>query len=453
MNAYLLKLGAAGLTALLVSHPVLAATAVEAAPVAEAAAEAVDPVAEAVGGGTAYILNTLLFLIGGFLVMWMAAGFAMLEAGLVRTKNTSTQCLKNIGLYSIAGLMFWVIGYNIAYPGDFNGIIGGFTGWYPMQDVGVADVEKGYSVASDWFFQMVFCATTASIVSGTVAERVKIVPFFIFVTILTGVIYPVVVSWEWGGGFLDQMGFSDFAGSTLVHSTGGWAALMGALIIGPRLGRYTNGKVNVFPGSNIPLATLGTFILWLGWFGFNGASQLAMGTVGDVSDVSKIFVNTNMAAAAGVVVAIIATQLRYGKADITMALNGALAGLVAITAEPLAPNVGTAIVIGGIGGILPVVFVPLLDKLQIDDVVGAIPVHLVAGIWGTLAVAISTPEVLVAQIVGIIATAVWVSAVSAIIWFALKATIGVRPSEEVELAGLDVHETGVEAYPGLANQA
>ena len=406
-------------------------------------------------------MNTLLFLIGGFLVMWMAAGFAMLEAGLVRAKNTSTQCLKNIGLYSIAGLMFWVIGYNIAYPDfgeDSMGLIGMAGTAYGMQEVGANILQGGeeaasYSVASDWFFQMVFCATTASIVSGTLAERIKIVPFFIFVTILTGLIYPVVVSWEWGGGFLDQMGFSDFAGSTLVHSTGGWAALMGALIIGPRLGRYTNGKVNVFPGSNIPLATLGTFILWLGWFGFNGASQLAMGTVGDVSDVSKIFVNTNMAAAAGVVVAIIATQLRYGKADITMALNGALAGLVAITAEPLAPNVGTAIVIGGIGGILPVVFVPLLDKLQIDDVVGAIPVHLVAGIWGTLAVAISTPEVLVAQIVGIIATAVWVSAVSAIIWFALKATIGVRPSEEVELAGLDVHETGVEAYPGLANQA
>ncbi|MEL6528799.1 MAG: ammonium transporter, partial [Pseudomonadota bacterium] len=259
------------------------------------------PDAEAVSGGTAYILNTLLFLIGGFLVMWMAAGFAMLEAGLVRAKNTSTQCLKNIGLYSIAGLMFWIIGYNIAYPSfgeDSLGLIGGLTsGYYPMQEVGAADTETGYSVASDWFFQMVFCATTASIVSGTIAERVKIVPFFIFVTVLTGVIYPVVVSWEWGGGYLDTVhGFSDFAGSTLVHSTGGWAALVGAIIIGARVGRYgPDGKVNVFPGTNIPLATLGTFVLWLGWFGFNGASQLAMGTVGDVSDVSKIFVNTNMA--------------------------------------------------------------------------------------------------------------------------------------------------------------
>ena len=434
------------LAALAIAGPAFAAQPIDGPETVAAAAAAAD----AVGGGTAYILNTLLFLIGGFLVMWMAAGFAMLEAGLVRSKNTSTQCLKNIGLYSIAGLMFWIVGYNIAYPGDFNGFIGGFTGWYPMQDVGSADLETGYSVASDWFFQMVFCATTASIVSGTLAERIKIVPFFIFVTVLTAVIYPVVVSWEWGGGFLDQMGFSDFAGSTLVHSTGGWAALVGAIILGPRLGRYTDGRVNVFPGTNIPLATLGTFILWLGWFGFNGASQLAMGTVGDVSDVSKIFVNTNMAACAGVVVAIIATQIRYKKADVTMALNGALAGLVAITAEPLAPNVGTAIIIGGIGGILPVIFVPILDKLKIDDVVGAIPVHLVAGIWGTLAVAISAPEVLGAQIAGIIATAVWVSIASGIVWFILKATIGLRPSAEVETAGLDIHETGIEAYPEFA---
>ncbi|MEE4349601.1 MAG: ammonium transporter [Pacificimonas sp.] len=428
---YLTRFMGAGLAALTLSSPALAQ----------------EVAVDAVSGGTGYILNTLLFLIGGFLVMWMAAGFAMLEAGLVRAKNTSTQCLKNIGLYSIAGLMFWIIGYNIAYPGDFNGFVGGLTGWYPMQGVGEADLDTGYSVASDWFFQMVFCATTASIVSGTVAERVKIVPFFIFVTILTGFIYPVVVSWEWGGGFLDAMGFSDFAGSTLVHSTGGWAALMGAIIIGARTGRYVDGKVVVFPGTNIPLATLGTFILWLGWFGFNGASQLAMGTVGDVSDVSKIFVNTNMAAAAGVVVAIIATQIRYGKADVTMALNGALAGLVSITAEPLAPSVGTAILIGGLGGLLPVIFVPILDKLGIDDVVGAIPVHLVAGIWGTLAVAISFPELIVAQVVGVVATGIFVCIASGIVWFALKATIGVRPSVEEEMAGLDVSETGIEAYP------
>ena len=440
MKNNLLKLGAFAAATIAFATPALAQ---EAAP-------------DAVGGGTAYILNTLLFLIGGFLVMWMAAGFAMLEAGLVRTKNVSTQCLKNIGLYSIAGLMFWVIGYNIAYPGFGEGSMGlfGMAGTvYPMQDVGSADLDTGYSVASDWFFQMVFCATTASIVSGTLAERIKLVPFFIFVTVLTAVIYPVVVSWEWGGGYLDtEWGFSDFAGSTLVHSTGGWAALVGALILGPRLGRYVDGKVNVFPGSNIPLATLGTFILWLGWFGFNGASQLAMGTIGDVSDVSKIFVNTNMAACGGVVVAIIATQLRYGKADVTMALNGALAGLVSITAEPLAPSVGQAILIGGIGGLLPVLVVPILDKMKIDDVVGAIPVHLVAGIWGTLIVAWTGDATFVGQLVGVLLTMVWVCGISAVVWFALKATIGLRPSAEVETAGLDIHETGVEAYPGLANQ-
>ncbi len=439
----------------------LAQPAFAAAPVAEAVeavaevAEAAAPAADAVSPGTAYIFNTLLFLIGGFLVMWMAAGFAMLEAGLVRAKNTSTQCIKNIGLYSIAGLMFWLIGYSIAYPGFAEGSLGLFgIGDFPygMQGVGEADTDTGYSVASDWFFQMVFCATTASIVSGTVAERVKIVPFFLFVVVLCGFIYPTVVSWEWGGGYLDsQWGFSDFAGSTLVHSTGGWAALVGALIIGPRLGRYgADGKVNVFPGANIPLATLGTFILWLGWFGFNGASQLAMGTVGDVSDVSKIFVNTNMAAAAGVVVAIVATLIRYKKADVTMALNGALAGLVAITAEPLAPTVGQAIIIGGIGGLLPVIFVPILDKLKIDDVVGAIPVHLVAGIWGTMIVPWTGDATYGGQFVGVALTAVFVSIASAIVWFVLKVTIGVRPSEEDEMAGLDHAEIGVEAYPEFA---
>jgi len=437
----ILKFGVPAIAALALAEPALAQ----------------DVAADAVSPGTAYIFNTLLFLIGGFLVMWMAAGFAMLEAGLVRAKNTSTQCLKNIGLYSIAGLMFWVIGYNIAYPGfgeDSMGLFGMAGTIYPMQEVGGADTDTGYSVASDWFFQMVFCATTASIVSGTLAERIKIVPFFIFVTVLTAVIYPVVVSWEWGGGYLDSVwGFSDFAGSTLVHSTGGWAALVGALILGPRLGRYVDGKLVVFPGTNIPLATLGTFILWLGWFGFNGASQLAMGTVGDVSDVSKIFVNTNMAACAGVVVAIIATQLRYKKADVTMALNGALAGLVAITAEPLAPSVGHAIIIGGIGGLLPVIFVPILDKLKIDDVVGAIPVHLVAGIWGTLIVPWTGDATFVGQLVGVLLTMVWVCVASAVVWFILKAVMGLRPSAEVEMDGLDMHETGIEAYPDFTKHA
>ena len=454
MNRKLLTLATLGLGALTMSQPALAA------PVAEAVTEAVEAAAagDTVSAGTAYILNTLLFLIGGFLVMWMAAGFAMLEAGLVRAKNTSVQCIKNIGLYSIAGLMFWVIGYNIAYPGFAEGSLGLFGvagGPYTMQGVGEADLETGYSVASDWFFQMVFCATTASIVSGTIAERVKIVPFFLFVVVLTGVIYPVVVSWEWGGGYLDSVhGFSDFAGSTLVHSTGGWAALVGALIIGPRLGRYgADGRVNVFPGANIPLATLGTFILWLGWFGFNGASQLAMGTVGDVSDVSKIFVNTNMAAAAGVVAAIVATLVRYKKADVTMALNGALGGLVAITAEPLAPSVGGSIFIGAVGGLIPVIFVPILDKMKIDDVVGAIPVHLIAGIWGTMIVPLYGDATYMGQFVGVALTAVWVSLASLVVWIALKYTIGVRPSAEEETAGLDHSETGIEAYPEFARTA
>ncbi|WP_442622479.1 ammonium transporter [Parasphingopyxis sp.] len=418
---------------------------------AEAAAEAPDPAA-AVSGGTTYIFNTLLFLMGGFLVMWMAAGFAMLEAGLVRSKNVSMQCLKNIGLYSIAGIMFWVLGYNIAYGVGEGGWLSSTWGPYAMQGVGEADTGTGYSVASDWFFQMVFCATTASIVSGTVAERVKIWPFFIFTVVLTGVIYPIVVSWEWGAGALDAMGFSDFAGSTLVHSTGGWAALAGALIIGARLGRYgSDGKVNVFPGSNIPLATLGTFILWLGWFGFNGASQLAMGTIGDVSDVSKIFVNTNMAAAAGVVVAIIGTQILYKKIDVTMALNGALAGLVSITAEPLTPSVPEALFIGGIGGLIVVLAVPLLDKLKIDDVVGAIPVHLLAGIWGTLIVPLTNTEVpFMAQLTGVAAVGVFAFGASAIVWMALKYTIGVRPDEEHEMSGMDHTEVGVEAYPEFA---
>ncbi|WP_108810888.1 ammonium transporter [Sphingorhabdus sp. Alg231-15] len=434
----------AGLVAMAMASPALA----------QEAAEVADPSAN-----VAYIFNTLLFLIGGFLVMWMAAGFAMLEAGLVRSKNVSMQCLKNIGLYSLAGIMFWVTGYNLMYT-DVTSWIGTF-GPYGMQAVGEADVETGYSVASDWFFQMVFCATTASIVSGTVAERVKFWPFMLFVLVLTGFIYPITGSWEWGTGWLDQRGFSDFAGSTLVHSVGGWAALAGALIIGPRLGRYVNGKITVMPGSNIPLATLGTFILWLGWFGFNGASQLAMGTIGDVSDVSKIFVNTNMAAAGGVVTAIILTQILYKKIDVTMALNGALAGLVSITAEPLTPSVPASILIGSVGGLIVVFAVPLLDKLKIDDVVGAIPVHLLAGIWGTLIVAWNTQsevdgvtltvgQQLGVQALGVVAIGAFTFVLSAIVWTILKFTIGVRPSEEDERLGMDIAEVGVEAYPEFA---
>ncbi|EKE74136.1 MULTISPECIES: ammonium transporter [Roseobacteraceae] len=400
-----------------------------------------------------YIMTTLLFLIGGFLVMWMAAGFAMLEAGLVRSKNVTTQLLKNVVLFSIAAVMYWLIGYSLMYPGDawiipgFLGAVGSAT----MEPVGlaVADADLGYaSVASDFFFQLMFCATTASIVSGTLAERIKIWPFFIFVVVLTGFFYPIEASWQWGGGFLSEMGFSDFAGSTLVHSAGGWAALAGALVLGPRIGKYKDGKVTAFPGSNLALATLGTFILWLGWFGFNGGSQLAAGTVGDITDVGRIFVNTNMAAAAGSIAALILTQIIYGKIDLTMVLNGALAGLVSITAEPLAPSLFMSLIIGGIGGIIVVFAVPFLDKLKIDDVVGAIPVHLLCGIWGTIAVPLTNADTSFGtQLVGIVSIGAFTFVVSLVLWLVLKAFGGIRVSEEAEITGLDKAELGMEAYP------
>ena len=412
--------------------------------------------APAVSAEVAYIFNTLLFLIGGFLVMWMAAGFAMLEAGLVRSKNVSMQCLKNICLYSIAGLMFWITGYNLMYSGVDGGMMGSF-GPYSFDPVGGNALDTGYSTASDWFFQMVFCATTASIVSGTLAERIKLWPFLIFTIILTGILYPITGSWEWGGGWLNGdfvkgLGgaeFSDFAGSTLVHSVGGWAALTGAIILGARKGKYgAGGSIHPLPGSSMPLATLGTFILWLGWFGFNGASQLAMGTISDVTDVSRIFANTNMAAAAGVVVAVLLTQAMYKKVDVTMALNGALAGLVAITAEPLAPSVLQSVIIGGVGGAIVVFAVPMLDKLKIDDVVGAIPVHLLAGIWGTLIVPLSNMEAsYVSQFIGVVAIGAFTLIASTIVWMILKTSIGIRVSDEEEALGLDMVEIGVEAYP------
>ncbi|WP_306118988.1 MULTISPECIES: ammonium transporter [unclassified Roseitalea] len=419
---------------------------------AQEAAETAEAAADAAGGAPSpqvqYIFNTLLFLMGGFLVMWMAAGFAMLEAGLVRSKNVSMQSLKNISLYSIAGLMYWVVGYNLMYTGVDGGYIGSF-GTYSFDPVGGDALDTGYSTASDWFFQMVFVATAASIVSGTVAERVKLWPFLIFVVLLTGFIYPIAGSWQWGGGWLAEMGFSDFAGSTLVHSVGGWAALAGAIVIGARSGKFpSEGGVSPLPGSSIPLATLGTFILWLGWFGFNGASQLAMGTIGDVTDVSRIFANTNLAAAAGVVTTLVLLQLLYKKVDTTIVLNGALAGLVSITAEPLAPAVWQAILIGGVGGAIVVFTVPMLDRLKIDDVVGAIPVHLFAGIWGTLIVPFSNADASYGvQLVGIVAYGVFTLVASFVIWFVLKATLGVRASEEDEMNGLDMSETGVEGYP------
>jgi Amt family ammonium transporter len=428
----------------------LAAVALLAAPSLGLAQEA-EAAAGTPAEHTSYILTTLLFLIGGFLVFWMAAGFAMLEAGLVRSKNVTMQLTKNIGLFSIAAVMYWLVGFGIMYPGDWliEGWLGPFFAVTSLEPVGVAPADTALdyaSVGSDFFFQLMFCATTASIVSGTLAERIKLWPFLIFVIVLTGFIYPIEASWQWGGGWLSAAGFSDFAGSTLVHAAGGAAALAGAIVLGPRMGKYKDGKVNPMPGSNLALATLGTFILWLGWFGFNGGSQLAMGTVGDVADVSRIFANTNMAAASGAVAALILTQVIYGKVDLTMVLNGALAGLVSITAEPLMPSLFGALLTGAVGGVIVVFTVPLLDRLKIDDVVGAIPVHFFAGIWGTLAVAFYTGG-WGAQILGIVSICAFVFVTSLIVWFILKAVMGIRVSEEAEVEGLDVSELGMEAYP------
>ena len=403
---------------------------------------------------TVYILNSLLFLVGGFLVFWMAAGFAMLEGGLVRSKNVTMQMTKNIALFSLAAIFYYLLGYNLMYPGDgwsIDGVLGAF-GTAGLEPVGVsaadADAYDYASTGSDFFFQLMFCATTASIVSGTLAERIKLWPFLLFTIALTAVIYPVQASWKWGGGFLDAMGFLDFAGSTVVHSVGGWAALVGALILGPRIGKYKDGRTIPMPGSNLTLATLGTFILWLGWFGFNGGSQLAMGTVGDVADISRIFANTNTAAAGGAIAALILTQILYKKPDLTMVLNGALAGLVSITAEPLTPSLGAATLIGAIGGIIVVFAVPFLDKLKIDDVVGAIPVHLFCGIWGTIAVVLTNPDAsLATQLYSIVVVGLFTVIASGIVWFILKVAMGIRVSEEDEITGLDMAEMGMEAYP------
>lgn len=412
-----------------------------------------SPAAAQVTPETAYVFNTFLFLVCGFLVMFMAAGFAMLESGMVRSKNVATICFKNISLFSIAGLMYWLVGYNLMYGIEEGGYIGELFSVWSADDSAIAgeapNFEGGYAAGSDWFFQMVFCATTASIVSGTIAERMKLWPFLIFTLFLTGFIYPIVGSWEWGTGFLDAMGFSDFAGSTLVHSTGGWAALVGAIVLGARTGKYgPNGQVNPMPGSNMTLATLGTFILWLGWFGFNGGSQLALGSGADAAAISNIFINTNMAAAGGVVVAGLVSQALYGKVDLTMALNGAIGGLVSITAEPLTPSIGSAVFIGGIGGLLVVLAVPLLDKLKIDDVVGAIPAHLVCGIWGTMIVPFTNSDASYGvQAIGVISVGAFTVIASGILWSLLKATIGIRVDEEEELIGLDKSELGIEAYP------
>ncbi|MFU8777048.1 MAG: ammonium transporter [Roseovarius sp.] len=448
MNS-MLKLG---LAATLIALPQMGLTQ-EAAATAEAA-EAAAPVA--VPADVVFILNSLLFLIGGVLVFFMAAGFAMLEAGLVRSKNVTMQLTKNVALFSLATIFYWLIGYNLMYPlgtWSVEGILSGVWGPGVLEAVGItaeeADDISYAATGSDFIFQLMFCAATASIVSGALAERIKLWPFLVFTVILTGIIYPLQASWKWGGGFLDEMGFLDFAGSTVVHSVGGWAALAGALILGPRIGKYgKDGRVNPIPGSNLALATLGMFILWLGWFGFNGGSQLAMGSVGDVADVSRIFANTNAAAAAGAIVALILTQILYKKPDLTMVLNGALAGLVSITAEPLTPGLGMATLIGAVGGVIVVFAVPMLDKFKIDDVVGAIPVHLFAGIWGTLAVPLTNSEASFGtQILSIVIVGAFVLVASTVVWLIIKGTMGLRVDEETEINGLDMAEMGMEAYP------
>ena len=398
-----------------------------------------------VGAETQYVFNTLLFLICGFLVMFMAPGFAMLESGMVTSKSVSTIAAKNIGLFSIAGIMFWLGGYNLAYGIPEGGYIGSFIPWSDG-----SKLDTGYSDGSDWFFQMVFCATTVSIVSGALAERIKIWPFFIFAAILTGAIYPIEMGWQWGGGWLAKAGFSDFAGSTLVHATGGAAALAGAIVLGPRLGRFAKSgdkPMPPFANSSIPQVTIGVFILWFGWFGFNGGSQLALGTVDDATAIAKIFINTNLAACGGVIANALITRFLTGKTDVIMMLNGCLGGLVAITAEPLAPTPGAAIIIGAIGGAIVVLGTKLLFKLKIDDVVGAIPVHMFAGIWGTLAVPLTNADAnFGAQFLGVISVIAFVFAVSFVVWKVMASTFGIRVSKEAETKGTDVAEIGVIAY-------
>ena len=404
----------------------------------------------------AYALDTFYFLVSGALVMWMAAGFAMLEAGLVRAKNTAEILTKNIALFAIASIMYMVMGYNIMYPGE------AVNSWWPGisfllgGDNEVAAVLAGgddapyYSGMSDFFFQVVFVATAMSIVSGAVAERMKLWAFLLFAVVMTGFIYPLQGFWKWGGGFLDELGFLDFAGSGVVHMTGAAAALAGVLLLGPRLGKYgKDGSVFAIPGANLPLATLGTFILWLGWFGFNGGSELKVSDVAEANAVSLVFVNTNMAAAGGVIAALLTSRLWFGKGDLTMALNGALAGLVAITAEPLAPTPLLATLIGVIGGILVVVSIITLDKaFKIDDPVGAISVHGVVGIWGLLAVPLSNADAtLTAQLIGIGTIFAWVFGASLVTWGVIKAIVGIRVTQEEEMQGVDMVECGLEAYP------
>ncbi len=406
-----------------------------------------------------YGFDTFYFLICGALVMWMAAGFAMLEAGLVRAKNTTEILAKNVALFAIACIMYLLIGYYIMYSSPEGGILPSF-GFLIGDEHSVEAVLAGgedapyYAARSDFFFQIVFAATCMSIVSGAVAERMKLWSFIAFAVVMTAVIYPVQGFWKWGGGFLDAAGFLDFAGSSVVHMAGAAAALAGVILLGARKGKYgANGQVNAIPGANLPLATLGMFILWMGWFGFNGGSQLKMSTIEDANAVAQVFVNTNMAAAGGLIAALIVARILFGKADLTMAINGALAGLVSITAEPLTPTALQATLIGGVGGVLVVFAILGFDKIRIDDPVGAISVHGAAGIWGTLAVCLTNPEAsLGAQLFGIASIFAWVFIASLIVWSLIKAVFGLRVSEEEEYDGVDLVECGMEAYPEFTNK-
>ncbi|MCP4001760.1 MAG: ammonium transporter [Gammaproteobacteria bacterium] len=406
-----------------------------------------------------YALDTFYFLVCGALVMWMAAGFTMLEAGLVRAKNTAEILTKNVGLYAIACIMYMLVGYNLMYPGEalIDGVLGQFSVLGRADNTAVDVIASGgdtyYSTLSDFFFQVVFVATAMSIVSGAVAERMKLWSFFTFAIILTGFIYPVQGYWKWGGGFLDAAGFQDFAGSGVVHMCGAAAALAGVIVLGARKGKYSkDGSIKAIPGCNLPLATLGMLILWLGWFGFNGGSQLAVSNVENANAVALIFVNTNMAAAGGLVAALLLARVWFGKADLTMALNGALAGLVAITAEPLTPSPLEATMIGVVGGLLVVPAIVFMDRMfRIDDPVGAISVHGIVGIWGLLAVPLTNVEAtLGAQLLGLGTIFVWVFVTSLIVWFAIKVIIGIRVPEEEEYEGIDIGECGLEAYPEFA---
>ena len=406
-----------------------------------------------------YALDTFYFLICGALVMWMAAGFAMLEAGLVRAKNTTEILTKNVALYATACTMYLLIGYHIMYSSPEGGIFPSFGVLIGAENT-VEDVLAGgddapyYSVASDFFFQVVFVATAMSIVSGAVAERMKLFAFLVFAVIMTGFIYPIQGFWKWGGGFLNEAGFLDFAGSGVVHMTGATAALAGVLLLGARKGKYgSNGQINAIPGATLPLATLGMFVLWLGWFGFNGGSQLVVSNISDANAVAQIFVNTNAAAAGGLIAGLVVARILFGKADLTMALNGALAGLVAITAEPLTPSGLQATLIGAVGGVIVVFSVLALDKLKIDDPVGAISVHGVVGIWGLLAVCLTNNDAtLTAQLMGIVVIFLWVFISSLIVWSIIKLVMGLRVSEEEEYEGVDISECGMEAYPEFTSK-